>query len=243
MIYSKPVASLLLALCLYCSHASAQDNPGVDYAKIEKESKDASSPFYFRKLYKRFLAADSTMTKEERKYFYFGYSYAPESKDFKTDDDPAREALKKLLQKDSLTDADARKLIDVTSTLLKSNPVSIRMLNYQGYAADKIGDIKLADIDNIKISIISDAIFNTGDGKTVATAFHVISIPDEYDILQLLGFKSASQSLVEGHYDYLELEENQYGIKGIYFNCYRSMAALEELLKGSNTDMFKPKKE
>lgn len=42
-----------------------------------------------------------------------------------------------------------------------------------------------------------DAIFATGNGLTFGTAFEVLSIPEEYLVMRLLGFRATGQRLVQ----------------------------------------------
>lgn len=209
--------------------AAAQEFIEVDYAKIEKVTKDPRSPFYFPVLLKRYLESDTSMTKEDRMYFYYGYSYSDQYKVMSVDqyDDSVRA----ILQKDTVTQNDWKKLIVYADSSLQSDPVNMRMLNFQAYAYEQLDSVDRADLNRIKIGIISNAIINSGDGKTLKTAFHVITVRDEYDLMNMLKLKSDGQSLVNGHYDLIAIKENKYGIKELYFNVYRSMEKMDEMFR------------
>jgi hypothetical protein len=69
---------------------------------------------------------------------------------------------------------------------------------------------------------VIDAIFATGNGVTYNTAFAVLSIPEEYLVMRLLGFRTTGQRLVqhEGHwFDVLSAQrgEDEPGFE-LYFN-------------------------
>lgn len=48
---------------------------------------------------------------------------------------------------------------------------------------------------------------------------HVIAVSHEYIFLKMFGFVGVEQSfLPELSCDYIEVEENEYGVEGLYFN-------------------------
>ena len=76
------------------------------------------------------------------------------------------------------------------------------------------------------MGIVFDALISSGNGRDKENAFYVIYPSNEYALLEILGFKFGnSQSLID-HYDYLEVAENELGIKGLYFDvtpCLNSL--------------------
>ena len=80
--------------------------------------------------------------------------------------------------------------------------------------------------------------FSEGDGRSVRTAFRVLSVADEYVVMQALGVESVlSQSLVEEHYDRIEIS-GATGYEGdeIYFDVSLPMKHLDKVFgKNSRT--------
>ncbi len=69
----------------------------------------------------------------------------------------------------------------------------------------------------VQMSMIINTLENSGDGLSKKTAYYVISIAHEYELITILGFDfGGQQSLIE-HYDYLKLSENDQQISGLYF--------------------------
>lgn len=72
---------------------------------------------------------------------------------------------------------------------------------------------------------IENAILSTGDGRTPETAFDVIDISQEYDLIKCLMPIDTplvvAHELLPGNIDRLELEENPYGITEMYFDIHR----------------------
>ena len=90
----------------------------------------------------------------------------------------------------------------------------------------------------IRFDGLLDAVFRSGDGRSVRTAFRVLSVADEYVVMQALGVESVlSQSLVEEHYDRIEIS-GATGYEGdeIYFDVSLPMKHLDKVFgKNSRT--------
>jgi len=84
------------------------------------------------------------------------------------------------------------------------------------------------------VNALLDALLSSGDGKSEATAYTVISTREEYIVMQVKGLKPLKQSIVtEQHHQYDTMEaENQKGEKQtLYFNIDMPMGALAHDLK------------
>ncbi len=69
-------------------------------------------------------------------------------------------------------------------------------------------------------SIVQNAIVSSGDGMTEKTAFYVIKVAHEYDILPFLGYTYGGEDkILRGNkVNYLSLGDNRFGIERVYFN-------------------------
>jgi hypothetical protein len=67
-----------------------------------------------------------------------------------------------------------------------------------------------------------DSIRNSGDGKSTATAWVVISVDEEYSMLRALGFRPGEQALLNEHghsYDKMTVKSVEDGsVQTFYFN-------------------------
>lgn len=216
---------MLLLMATMGSMAQTPETTKPDYSSIEKKIKDKDSPFFFKKLFDRYNAADSTLTLEERRHLYYGYSFTDKYNPYAESD--SRKELNALLQKDNLTNAEMQKVISLAGKALEVYPFHIRMLEYRQYFFNKLGNDADAIKESTHIEMILDAILSTGDGATPEKAFYVINVGNEYELLGILGFEfGGEQSLVEGRYDYLKLAKNSYNLKGFYFDVSRSLDLL-----------------
>lgn len=187
-----------------------------DYKKIESQITQKTSEFYYSKLVDKFNAADTTMTLEEKRHLYYGFTfqkkYSPYSRSKHS------EALRTLIGKEKLSNEDYEEIIKLSDLILTDNPFDLRTLNYKTHCLKQLNKETELEKVIIKMNIIMDALMSSGDGISKETAFYVINTSNEYDLLNMLGFSfGGEQSLIE-HYDYLKLDENQYNIPGFYFD-------------------------
>jgi hypothetical protein len=188
-----------------------------NYKSIRKNIENSSSDFYYPKLMERYQNGDSTLTREERRHLYFGYVFHPNY--VPLDTSSYNESLMETLsKKESFTTVDYNRLIDDADALLREDPFNLRALNTKliVYAQqDNVPEYKKA-IQQRKV--VLDAIVSSGDGLTKKTAYHVIKVTHEYDFLSCIGYENIGGSKITGHYHYVRLGENKYGIEGLYFD-------------------------
>ncbi len=197
-----------------------------DYVLIEKNVKNADSPYYFKTLFDRYTKADTTMTMEEKRHLYYGYSFQDEYAPYERSD--ATKELNEILMKDELNDDDYKKILVHSDKILEVYPFSIRMKEYRIFSFNELGKYKEAEHETVQITIILEAILSTGDGTSMDNSIYVINTMNEYELLSILGFEfGGTQQLIENQYDYLTLSENSYNLKGLYFEVSRCLNSLK----------------
>jgi hypothetical protein len=200
-----------------------------DYKAIKKIISDKKSSSFYPLLMERFTNSDTSLTLEEFRNLYYGFLFSEKYTPYPIS--KYIDSCNTFLGKDTLTKEDYQLLIKFEKLLLNDCPFNIRNFNILGYSYSQIGDSVSAEQNIYKMNMIIDVIMSTGDGKTEKSAFHVIAVSHEYDILKVLGFKFAGkQMLTKGGCDFLEIKDNQYNIDGLYFN-------VTQLLKKEN-EMF-----
>jgi len=222
----KIMYSLLIVFIFFNNYAQTHEFEKPYYVLIEKNVKDKSSPYHYTKLYDRFVKADSTMTLDEKRHLYYGYSFQQEYAPYDRSD--AQKELNQILMKDELTNADYEKILVHSAIILKQYPFSVRMKEYRIFSYKELGNYKEAEHETIQATIILDAILSTGDGTTKENSFYVINTLNEYELISILGFEfGGEQRLIDQQYDYLTLNENSYNLKGLYFEVSRSLSTLK----------------
>lgn len=211
------VLFLLFSITAFCQ---AEEFIKPDYKEIEKNSGDKKSPLYFDTLFERYKKADSTMTLEEKRHLYYGYSFQKDYSPYSVSD--AQEDLNEILRSEKTDKKTLEKLIKITNKVLDDYPFSIRIKEFRIYAFKQLERHKEANAEETQAGMIIDAILSTGDGSTQENCFYVINTSNEYEILDILGFRfGGEQKLIQHRYDYLTLAENSYNIEGFYFDVTR----------------------
>jgi hypothetical protein len=208
---------LLLAIFLF-SHTVLSQSPNgekPDYQKIKSEITDKKRESYYPKLMDRFEKRDTTLVAADFKNLYYGYVFQKAYDPYKhsSNDDE----LKKFFMKDSLGTSDYEPFIKLAEKSLKETPFDLRLLSTLGYLYHMSKDDIMAKKTGYMANNLFKTIISTGDGLTCETAFHVISVDNEYSILGVFELESKGQSL-SGNCDYFGFEKGRYKIDGLYFD-------------------------
>jgi hypothetical protein len=144
------------------------------------------------------------------------YMDSPEykaAKDVSKSEDAMTEALNKKDYPAALKNAEA---------VLESNYVNIDAHFVAFVANREMGAMDKAQFHRTVFRGLIDSIRNSGDGKSMETAWVVINVHEEYVILRALGFRPGEQSLIhkDGHsYDEMKVKNAEDGTaQTFYFN-------------------------
>lgn len=212
---------LLLVLCSITFVAlNAQDEffEAPNLKMIERTTKDQSSAFHFPRLMQKYQAGEQDLTLDESRHLYFGYAY--QSDYVPTDTSSYNNLLAEVLSKQAFSQNDYDKILQYSDALLLEDPFNLRALNAKllVYAQQNNTDEYRKVARQRKA--VQDAIISTGDGMSEKTAFYVIKVAHEYDLLPFLGYNFGGEDKIlrSRKVNYLSLAENRFGIERIYFN-------------------------
>jgi len=217
----KILLSIISILCLAgILFAQDTDIRPLKFKKIKKEIKKKKSAFYYPDLLQRYHDLDTTLTVEDFRHLYYGYTFQKGYTPYGT---PAlQDSLINYLSRPELLRAEYEVAARIGGELLQANPFRLRETFITAVSYEMAGNLRMSGIYFDLYAKQVDAIMSTGDGLSTNSAFVVIHIRDEYELLEILGFEfGGKQYLLEGGYDMLELKENQYGIDALYFNVSR----------------------
>jgi hypothetical protein len=211
------LVSIILLLSLSSAYAQKSNFSVPDYKKIGKAIAKKSSSAYYPVLMERLKANDTTLTPREYHLLYFGYvlqpGYAPEKVK------SAQDSLLALMNREVLEEREYIRIIELASSTLNEYPFEISILDPLIYALRMEGKNELAAKLEFRFGRIIETIFNSGNGLTKETAFHVVSISHQKDMLRALGFGFGGQQMMAGSkISYLKVAKNDFGIDGMYFN-------------------------
>lgn len=213
----KKILTILAFLTILGANAQQSETASPDYALIQKNITDSSSPLYYATLYNRYKKGDTTLTTQESRHLYYGYAFTPKNYD-KALLSKTHASLNEILQKENPTTADLQDVIKYTAVLLEANPFSITIKKYRQYCLTQLELYKDAKTERAQTDIIIDAILSSGDGTTKQNSIHVIDAANEFELVSILGFESVNDEYAtNGQYDYFTINKNAYNLPGIYF--------------------------
>lgn len=211
------VIMLLLGATAYAQE-STMEQP--DFNAIKKEVNDPRSPYYYPTLIQKYNSNDTTMTDDEFRYYYLGYTFQEDYNPYRTSEF-AHQIDHLYKQNKKLSVAEYENLVKFAKQTLDDDPFDLRQINILIHGLKGLKRYRDAAVWQYRLDHLIDAIISTGDGTTPETAWHVIYPNHEYIILNCLGMKGVDFVFVEPYYDYVEIEKNTRRIEGFYFNVKR----------------------
>ncbi len=193
----------------------------VDFAAIETAVASAASPFYFPALFARYRNADTTLSMEEFRYLYYGFTFQENYQPYKRPE--AESAIQELMQHDTLTTDDFNVIRSHGLDILKQHPFSTRYLLTSAVACTQTGRHEEARKYYFQYESLISTILSSGDGATEQSAWSVILISDEAELISALGFQRTGQQKMLGKSlcDFVYVGDNEYDIDGFYFDISR----------------------
>lgn len=215
-------ALLLINLFLLPTYLSSQEKIDVNYSIIKEYVHN--HPDEYALLTERFEANDSLLTLKDYALIYYGYSFTPLYRGSIND----WKDLSTLMKEKKSEEA-----YELVKECRKNNPVSLELLLHAVNLASDLQKEK-EEVQSFvdKYVRIASTILSSGDGSSEETAFKVICVNDEYQILyNVFAIQNLkSQSLVNDC-DLMEFESSpNFNGTQIYFNISRSLDFMEELI-------------
>ena len=211
-----------MMLCLFGS-LFGQDELDIDFDKIKAEVNNQESDSFYPKLLKRFNDFDSTLTLQNYSLIYYGFSF----QDNYLKNSPKEDKLDELLKSN-----DYEKVVLECQKILDSNPVSLLANNKMGFALFKL---KKPESEWSKYQkryrAIRKVIVYSGNGLTPETAFKVIYVSDEYDILyDYFEIPKIQRQTLESSCDKFDVTPSDYyKVKEVYFDISRKLIRQQQL--------------
>ena len=228
---SRLVFILALIFTSYFSFAQEHRHTVPDYREIETLTNDRGSAFYYPELFKRYAANDTELTLRDYRLLYYGYFFQDNYTPFYRT--PEADSVRLLLgDKDHLTNEEWEEVIRLSNVNLRNNPFDLKGLNIVWVAHRHTGDSASARLYFDKLKKLVQTILSTGDGLSEATAFHILNVSHEYDIINILGYESGgNQNLTDKKCDYLSLKVNDDNLSGLYFD-------VNQIFEGYKKNMY-----
>lgn len=186
----------MLCVAVLAAMCYAQDFKRPDYETIQQVAQTEE----YSLLLQRFQTADTTLTKDEVRTLYYGSIFVGKSSFHGIPGE-----LSQLLNDKSKTDQAAKEL----DGFLEQYPLDIQALLYRTVLAGRNNDSTLVADLWARAEMIASAIISTGNGMSDSTGWHVVSVVDEYALMDYF-FKvnHGNQYLTSAHCDKFDVSVN-----------------------------------
>lgn len=202
----------------------------INYKKIEQfvDKNDAQ----FEALMKRFIAGDTTLTKDECAKIYYGSFFSS-----KYSYNDVTNEIRNAMKNENYSEA-----LKLCEDELAKSPASLGLLDKAAVCCQLLG--KDPNVYVQRAMMILDVIFSSGDGYSEETALKVVAVADEYFIIYaVLGAELKQQALVH-NCDVMTIysEEDPSQTTDLYFDVSLHLSALNAIF-GIKDDGLKKGKE
>lgn len=217
---------LILAFILSMSILlKAQEGLKIDYSEIKAKVEDKNSSTYYPILLQRFNDFDSTLTIDEYALIYYGFSF----QDAYLKNQPDERALNKLQKEENYEGLilEAKKILSVNPVSLKANDCLIYALQETGRPETEWK--KYQD----RFRAIRRVIASSGNGMSCESAYKVIYVSDEYNMIYTyFDVEKVHSQKLSGLCDQFEVDPTEYlPSKVVFFDISRKLLRQEELRK------------
>lgn len=216
----KRAIVIVIALSVASACSLAQKYSNVDFDSVKLVITDSTGPWYYPVLMKRYLDFDPAITKEEYSLLYYGWV-------FQKGYDPYGQLWNKtyIRYRDSLRPGDNAAAYAIACTLLSNDPLNLEY-NRLAYASCWfLQDTIIARKYGARWASLCNCIIRSEDGESAKTAYVITRIPDEYEVLRMLGLEldlqgsyTDSTSGVRLDIDRIFLKPNRRHRKEVLFN-------------------------
>lgn len=204
-------------MLLTASSLIAQEIQAPDYREIRSSIQNAKGPNYYPQLMRRYLENDTTLTMEQYRALYYGFTlqedFVPYQQERQKLFDIRRELVKNNGSKKICPEA-----IKISKEALDDNPFDLLAISTLAFSYLQLNDTVSYNLWNDKQNSLLDAIVSSGDGEDIESAIHVINIEHEYEVLNRMGLQILSDSLCSDKVEYLKVLPNAEDVPGLYFN-------------------------
>lgn len=208
---------IFLAVFFSLVSAYAQEMAAPDYKQIRAQVQNAKGPNYYPTLMRRYLANDTTLSMEQYRALYYGFTLQEDFVPYQ----PSMKQLfdiRKKLSKNNGNPKLCPEAVDLSLAILDDNPFDLLAISTLSFSYLQLHDTVSYHLWNDKQNSLLDAILSSGDGDTEESAIHVINIEHEYEVLNRMGLKVEKDSLCNDHIEYIKVKENAEDIQGLYFD-------------------------
>lgn len=185
-----------------------------DLKNIEKNLTNPKSVYNYDRLIFKYKGLPKSIDSTEAEHLYYGRNFRKDLVSQSGDD------FKKLA--DAFKSNNFIECIRLGKVLYAKDPTNLDVILILLRAYDQTKDIGNFSHHIAQLRLLTDAIKNSGDGKSEKTAYKVNNVGDEYIFLNVMnvgqGYTRASKTLKDGIVDVWEKEDIKIYIKVLYLD-------------------------
>ncbi|MBO4753790.1 MAG: DUF4919 domain-containing protein [Bacteroidales bacterium] len=204
-------------LTLWAATATAQEVGAPNYREIRTSIQNSKSANYYPLLMRRYLENDTTLTLEQYRCLYYGYTLQEDFVPYQKEREKLFEVRRELVTTNGSM-ATCAEAIKVAASALEDDPFDLLAISTLSFSYLQLKDTVSYTLWNNKQDALLDAIVSSGDGDDVEDAIHVINLEHEYEVLNRLGLQIESDSLCNDNVEYLKVQPNAEDVRGVFFN-------------------------
>ncbi len=185
-----------------------------DLKSIEKNLTNPKSVYNYDRLIFKYKGLPKSIDSTEAEHLYYGRNFRKDLVSQSGDD------FKELA--DAFKSNNFTECIRLGKVLYAKDPTNLDVILILLRAYDQTKDIGNFSHHIAQLRLLTDAIKNSGDGKSEKTAYKVNNVGDEYIFLNVMnvgqGYTRASKTLKDGIIDVWEKEDIKIYIKVLYLD-------------------------
>ena len=181
------MSSAVLGIILLTTPVSglfAQRYSQIDFDSVRQRITDSASAYYYPRLLRRYQGFDARLGLEDYQHLYYGYVFDEKY-------DPVNTVLTRREQvfRDQFGAKRYRAALQTARVLLAADPLNLKYNFLAGVCSEQLRDSAAARRFRARWAGLASAIRASGDGRSPATAYVVVRVPDEYQMLKALGLE------------------------------------------------------
>lgn len=187
-----------------------------DMEEIKKSIREPSSPYYYKKLWRKFCSNDTNMNIQEYRHLYLGYVFQEDYNPYRVSEFATK--IQPLYYKKTHTEAECDTIIKYAELSLGDNPFDLNQMQFFIYALKTKKKFARASIWQYRLNHLLEAILSTGTGKD-DSPWYVISPVHEYNIVNFMGLIATDYKELENSIDYIVVDrQNDKSPERYYFD-------------------------
>ncbi len=182
-----------LLFFLFISVFGFSQKSKINLNAIKKEITDKESVYFYEKLVFKYQALPKSIDSLEAEHLYYGRNFL--DKTVSTSEDDFKQILKDFNHQNYI------ETIAKTKSLLSKDPTNLDLLMILLQCYDKLKDFKNFSYYLGQFQLLTNAILDSGDGKSEKSAYLVNSVGDEYifiNVIRIPTHASRSSKLTDG---------------------------------------------